>query len=69
MPWMNGNAGHGTHLHTLGFVEMTDTLGAFRRVDLVDLRPKVNGLVGAFRLAHVAVDALVGDHQGHGDLS
>ncbi len=44
---------------------MTHAFGAFFRVDLVDFPAQVNGLVRALGLAHIAVDALVGDDQSH----
>ena len=42
-----------------------DALRAEARVDHVDLRALLDGLVGAFGFAHIAIDAFVGDHQGH----
>jgi len=44
---------------------MTHAFGAFIRVDLIDFLAQINGLVRALRLAHIAVDALVGDDQSH----
>ena len=60
------NARHGADLHALRFVEMADAFSAFFGVDLIDLLAQINRFVRAFGLAHVAVDALVGDQQGHG---
>src|SRR6218665_62410 len=60
------NAGHRADLHALGGIEMAHAFGAFVRVDPVDFRPEGDRLVRAFWLTHVAVDALVGDHQRHG---
>src|SRR5689334_6606226 len=51
----------GTHFLALRRLEVPDALGALRRVDLVDFRPLCDRLVRALGLAHVAVDALVGD--------
>ena len=65
MLWMDGNARHGTHLHALRFVKVAYALGAFVGVDLVDLRPQKNSFVWALWLAHIAVNAFVGDHQSH----
>jgi hypothetical protein len=48
-----------------GAVEVADALGALVRIDDVDLRALRDRLVRAFGLADVAVDALVGDDQGH----
>ena len=57
------DARHRADLHALRFVKMTDAFGAFFGVDLVDFLAEVNRFVRAFGLAHVAVDALVGDQQ------
>ena len=65
-PWIDRDAGHRAELHALRLVEVADTLGALVRVDLVDLLAHRDGLVGALGFADVAVDALVGDQQGHG---
>src|SRR5690606_16923878 len=54
-----------TDLLALRFVEVADTFGALVRVDLVDFLALVDRTVGAFRLAHIAVDAFVRDHQCH----
>jgi hypothetical protein len=45
---------------------MADALGALVGVDDVDVLALGNGPVGALRFAHIAVDALVSDHQSHG---
>jgi hypothetical protein len=45
------------------FLIVTDALGAATGVDLVDLLAKRDGLVGALGIAHVTVNALVGDEQ------
>ena len=55
------NAGHRTDLNALRLVKMADTFGAFVRVNLVDFLAQVNRLVWALRLAHVAVDAFIGN--------
>src|SRR5882757_7502708 len=47
---------------------MTDALGTQVWIDLVNLNALKDRLVRAFRLADVAVDALVGDLQGHGRI-
>ena len=60
------NAGYRADLHALRFVEMADAFSAFFRVNLIDFFAEVDRFVRAFGLAHVAVDALVGDEQGHG---
>tara|TARA_B100001063_G_scaffold54474_1_gene48466 strand:- start:2816 stop:2941 length:126 start_codon:yes stop_codon:yes gene_type:complete len=40
---------------------MTDALGAFFRVDDIDFIPFADGFVRAFRLANVAVNAIIGN--------
>ena len=60
------NARYRANLHALRFVKMADAFGAFFWVNLVDFLAQINRFVRAFGLAHVAVDALVGDQQGHG---
>ena len=60
------DAAHRADLHALRLVEVADAFGAARRVDLVDLRAHRDRLVRALGLAHIAVDAFVGDQQGHG---
>jgi hypothetical protein len=62
---VDGNAGHRAHLHTLRLIKMAHALGAFGWVDFVNLFTQVNGLVRALGLAHITVDAFVGDHQCH----
>jgi hypothetical protein len=47
---------------------VTDAFGAFGGIDLVNLHAHEDGVVGAFGFAHIAVDALVGDHQSHVNL-
>ncbi|CAM2148287.1 Integron gene cassette protein [Paraburkholderia tropica] len=56
---------HRTHLNALRLVEMADALRALVRVDHVDFRAHRNSVVRALGLADVAIDALVGNHQGH----
>jgi hypothetical protein len=52
---------HRTNLDALLLVEVPHAFGAFRRVDDEDVLPLRDGFVGAFRYAHIAVDALFGD--------
>lgn len=59
---MNGDATNGADLNALRLVEMPDALGALGRVDLVDRDPHEDGVVRAFGLAHIAVDAFVRNH-------
>jgi hypothetical protein len=46
---------------------VADALGAQIRVYLIDLVALVDGPIGALGLAHIAVDALVGNQKRHGD--
>ena len=62
------NASHRTQLLTLRLVEMTHALSAFVGINLVDQFAHRDGIVWASRLADIAVDAIVGDHQCHGVL-
>lgn len=50
---------------TLGFIKVSHAFGAAGRVDHVVLGPHMDGRVRALRFADVAVDAFVGDTQGH----
>jgi len=49
----------------LRLLEMTYTFGALVGVDFIDLFALINRLIRALRLADVAVNALVCDHQSH----
>jgi hypothetical protein len=49
------------HLLALGLSEMTDAFRAFVRIDLVELRAHRDRVVRALGLAHVAIDAVVGN--------
>src|SRR5690606_1535774 len=60
------NAINRADLLALRLAEMTDTLGTKVGVDLVDLLPLIDRAVRAFRLADIAVDAFIGNHQRHG---
>jgi hypothetical protein len=62
---IEGDAIHWANLLALGFIKVTDTLGALVGVDDVNLVTLGDGTIRAFRLADVAIDALVGNHQGH----
>jgi hypothetical protein len=44
---------------------MADAFGAFVGMDFVDFYALVDRIIGALGLTHVAVDALIGNHQGH----
>ena len=45
---------------------MANALGAPQRIDLVNLIALVDRAIGTLRLANIAIDALIGDQQGHG---
>lgn len=46
-------------------VIMTHTLSAAVNINLIDLIAHEYRLVGAFRLAHIAIDTAFGDQQSH----
>jgi hypothetical protein len=69
MLWVDRNASHRTHLHTLRLIKVTYAFCALGRVDFVDFRAEVDRLIGAFRFADIAIDAFIGDHQGHKNLT
>ena len=59
------NASDRTHLYALRPVMMTNTLGAQIWMDLVNLDALKDRLIRAHRLADIAVNAQLGDLQGH----
>lgn len=59
------NAVHRANLLALRFFVVTNTFRTFMRVDFVNLRPHKNRVIRAFGFTHVAVNAIVGNHQGH----
>src|SRR5690349_22938157 len=69
MSFVQWNAIHRADLLALRFVVVADALGAQVRVDHVDLFALGNGGVRALGFADVAVDAIVGDDQGHANSS
>jgi threonine efflux protein len=62
---VEGNAVDGTHFAALWRIEVTDTFRALRWFDHIKLRPHTDRSIRALGFADVAVDALVGNHQGH----
>ena len=58
---MDFNAFDGTHNLALRFAVMTDAFRARGRINDVDLFAHRDGIIGTLWLAHVAIDALVGD--------
>ena len=62
---MHRDTGDGTDVNTLLCLEVADALRAPFRPDLIMFRTRINGLVGTKRLADIAIDACVGDHQCH----
>lgn len=63
-----GNALYRANFHTLGCIKMTHAFGAQVGIYFVYLYARVNGIIGAFGLTHVAVDAFFGDDQSQGQL-
>jgi hypothetical protein len=63
-----GDAVHRADGDTLRCVEVANAFGATPGIDDIDLNALGDGLIGALRLADIAIDALVGDHQRHGKL-
>src|SRR5690606_416696 len=61
--FVHRDAFNGTDLHALRFAKMPHAFGAFIWVDHVDGLAHRDGLVGTLGLAHIAVDALIGDLQ------
>gem|GEM_PF-2840914 len=59
------NTSHRANRHTLRFVKMADTFGATRWVNQIMFLAQIDGLIGAFWLADITIDALVGNHQRH----
>mgnify|MGYP000619164765 CR=1 FL=1 len=66
MRGINGDAIDRTHLDALWRLKVSDTLGAARRIDLVNTIAHKYCIVGAFGLTHVAVDTFIGDDERHG---
>ena len=64
--WNGQDAVHRADLLTLRLGEKSLAFGTSVGVDFVMLRPGNDGIVGTFRHADGAVDAFVGNEQGHG---
>jgi hypothetical protein len=58
---VNRDTRHRTKGHTLGLVKVTDALRAFMWVYFVNRLTHIDGLVGAFGFAHIAIDAFIGN--------
>ena len=56
------------YLDTLRDIVVTHAFGASGRGDLVDLDALADGGIRTDRLADIAIDALVGDLEGHGEM-
>ena len=65
MVWMHRNAGYRAHLHALRLIKVAYAFGAAVGVNFINFRPQINGLVGAFWLAHITIDAFIGNGQRH----
>jgi hypothetical protein len=61
MIWVDGDAVYGTDRNTGWFVVMPHALSAKLGVDFIDVLPKFNGLIWAFRLTHITIYAAVID--------
>jgi hypothetical protein len=62
---MQGNAFDWTNLLALRLGKMADALGALMGIDLIELLPHENGIIRAFRLAYITIDAFIRDHERH----
>jgi hypothetical protein len=62
---MDGDTADRADLYTLWGVEMAYAFGAFAGIDFVDQLAHENGLVRAFGLAYIAVDAFIRNQKGH----
>lgn len=60
-----GNAFNRAHHHALWLVEMPHALGALAGVYFINFFTHADRAVRALGLAHVAIDALIGDDQSH----
>jgi hypothetical protein len=67
--WIDWNASHWTHLDTLRLIKVPHALCALVGIDFINFRAEVDGLIGALRFADIAIDAFIGDHQGHSNLA
>jgi hypothetical protein len=63
---MERDAGYRAYLLALRFFEMADALGAFIGINFINFRPHVNRIIRAFRLAYIAIDAIICDYECHG---
>jgi hypothetical protein len=48
---------------------MANAFGALVGIDFIDFRAEVDRLIGTLRFTHIAIDAFVGDHQSHQNLT
>ncbi len=62
---MNRDAGHGADLYALRLIKMPHAFGTFARVNFINFCTQINSLVGAFGFADIAINAFIGNHQGH----
>jgi len=54
--------GHWTDLNALRLIKMPFAFSAFGRINFVNFQPQINRLIGALRLANIAIDAFISDH-------
>ena len=59
------NAINRTDLATLWRIKMSHAFSTFARINFIDFDALVDRAVGALRLAHITVDALIGDFETH----
>ncbi len=58
---INEDAVYRADFFALGCIVMADAFRAEIRIDLIDLRSRGNGFVGAFGFANITIDAFVGN--------
>ncbi len=63
--WVEWNTVYRANCLALGLVEMADTLSAKIGVYFVNLDALIDSIVGAHRLANVAVYAFISDEERH----
>jgi hypothetical protein len=56
------NALYRTDFNALRIIKMPHALGAFCGVNKIIVWAQVDRVVGALRLAHITINALIGDH-------
>ena len=62
---IDNNTLDGTDLDALWNLKVSNTLGTVTRFDFVNFFALVDGVIGALRLANIAIDAFICDYQCH----